>query len=413
MGATVTAHLRDVAAFVRGVTFKPDDVVPVGADGSIACMRTKNIQCDLDLSDVWGVPSRLVKRDNQFLAVGDLLVSSANSWNLVGKCCWVPQLPWRATFGGFISALRADSAELNPRYLFHWFSSPRIQMAVRSFGRQTTNISNLDVHRCLELPIPLPSLPEQRRIAAILDKADALRANRRAAIAKLDQLTQSIFLDMFGDPAANSRQYLVANMGDVCDVRDGTHDSPKYVSSGGFPLVTSKNVTGGAVDLTNVNYISKADYHQINKRSKVDRGDIILPMIGTIGSPVLVDHEPTYAIKNVALIKFTAESPCSAYVLHLLSSPYFDQIVSRKNRGGTQKFVSLGDLRSFPIPLPSREEQAEFSRRIGAVKELQVREKASNGTFDKLFASLQHRAFRGELRPGFGKLLENARDFGR
>src|SRR5664280_974539 len=90
--------LGDHASFVRGVTFKPDDVRPLGEAQSVACMRTKNVQASLDLEDVWGIPAGCVRRDEQFLRDGDLLVSSANSWNLVGKCSWVGPLPWRSTF---------------------------------------------------------------------------------------------------------------------------------------------------------------------------------------------------------------------------------------------------------------------------------------------------------------------------
>lgn len=112
-------------------------------------MRTKNVQATLDLSDVWATPRRLVSRGDQFLRKGDTLVSSANSWNLVGKCSWVPELPWEASFGGFVSALRPTSLRLDPRFLYRWFSSERTQAIARSFGRQTTNISNLNLQRCL------------------------------------------------------------------------------------------------------------------------------------------------------------------------------------------------------------------------------------------------------------------------
>jgi len=247
------------------------------------------------------------------------------------------------------------------------------------------------------LPVPLPSIPEQRRIAKILDRADALRAKRRAALAQVDTLTQALFLDLFGDPVTNRKGFPISLLGDICDVRDGTHDSPKYVSNEGYPLVTSKNLTSGTVDLTGVKSISEVDYAQINKRSKVDRGDIIMPMIGTIGSPVLVDHEPRYAIKNVALIKFTASSPSAVFVRHLLGSRYFDHIVGKRNRGGTQKFVSLGDLRAFPIPLPTVDLQREFARGLAAVEKLKATHRASLAELDALFATLQHRAFRGEL----------------
>lgn len=397
MTVPAAVHLGNVASFVRGITFKPDDVVPVGTPRSAACMRTKNVQTELDLSDVWGIPESFVKREDQYLIPGDVLVSSANSWNLVGKCCWVPELPWRSTFGGFISVLRPDPEKVHPRYLFRWFASDRTQATVRSFGQQTTNISNLNFDRCLKLPLPLPPLPEQRQIAEILDKADALRAKRRAALKKLDEITQSIFLDMFGDPATNPKGFPIVRMGDVCDVRDGTHDSPKYVAFGGYPLVTSKNVTTGVVDLTEVNYISEADYVQINRRSKVDRGDILLPMIGTIGFPVVVDQEPRYAIKNLALIKFAKTSPSAVFVHHLLSSHYFGYIVSKKKRGGTQKFVSLGDLRAFPLPLPLNDQQHEFALRIETIDRTRATTRTAEAELDTLFASLQYRAFRGEL----------------
>lgn len=94
--------LGDVAEFVRGITFKPADVEALGASGSIACMRTANVQAELDLVDVWAVPEAFCRRDEQRLRRGDLLVSTANSWNLVGKCAWVGDLPWPSTFGGFV-----------------------------------------------------------------------------------------------------------------------------------------------------------------------------------------------------------------------------------------------------------------------------------------------------------------------
>ncbi len=172
-------------------------------------MRTKNVQAKLDLADVWAVDASFVRRSEQVLRAGDILVSSANSWNLVGKCCWIPELPWRSSFGGFVSVLRGDSSKVNPRFLYRWFASDRIQTTVRSFGQQTTNISNLNMERCLGLPIPLPPLPEQRRIAAILDHADGLRAKRRAALAQLDALAQAIFIEMFGDPATNPKGWEV------------------------------------------------------------------------------------------------------------------------------------------------------------------------------------------------------------
>lgn len=324
-------------------------------------------------------------------APGDLMVSAVGTLG----ACYVVQ-PQDRFYYKDASVLRFSPKEtVHSKFIQYAFGTNQILDQIHRGSGST--VGTFTIERANKTRMTLPPLAEQRRIAEILDKADELRAKRRAAIAKLDSLTQSIFLDMFGDPARNPKKFPIAKMGDVCDVRDGTHDSPKHVSDGGFPLVTSRNVTGGIVDLTTVNYISEADYVQINKRSKVDRGDIILPMIGTIGSPVLVDHDPRYAIKNVALIKFIKGSPSAVFVHHLLSGHYFDHIVGQKNRGGTQKFVSLGDLRAFPLPLPPRQEQDEFTRRVGAISRIRLSNRLSGGLLNNLFASLQHRAFRGEL----------------
>ena len=107
-------------------------------------MRTKNVQVTLDASDVIAVPSSLVKNPEKMLSAGDILVSSANSWNLVGKCCQVPKLEYPSTAGGFISILRPENQELKSSYLYRWFSSDVVQRKLRSFANQTTNISNLD-----------------------------------------------------------------------------------------------------------------------------------------------------------------------------------------------------------------------------------------------------------------------------
>ncbi len=196
-------RLGDHATLIRGITFKPGDKRDPLDEGTVVCMRTKNVQATLDPSDLIAVPSTLVRNPEKMLSTGDILVSSANSWNLVGKCCDVPELPYPSTAGGFISILRPKTDRLQSNYLYRWFSSDQIQRRLRSFGNQTTNISNLSHKRTLDLRIPVPSFAEQKRIAEILDAADALRAKRREALAQLDTLLQSTFLDMFGNPVTN------------------------------------------------------------------------------------------------------------------------------------------------------------------------------------------------------------------
>ena len=143
-------------------------------------------------------------------------------------------------------------------------------------------------------------------------------------------------------------------LGDVADVRDGTHDSPKFYNDG-FPLVTSKNLKDGSIDFSDCSFISKQDFDEINKRSKVDSGDILFGMIGTIGNPAIVEHTG-FAIKNVALIK-EGIIVNNRFIYHLLSSKVFDNYIARENAGGTQKFIALNQIRNFIFLAPTLEEQ--------------------------------------------------------
>jgi type I restriction enzyme S subunit len=159
------------------------------------------------------------------------------------------------------------------------------------------------------------------------------------------------------------------SLGKVCDVRDGTHNSPKYVKNG-YPLITSKNITNGRIDFDNVSLISQDDYNQINKRSFVDDGDILMPMIGTIGNPVIVNKKREFAIKNVALIKFKNAEISNKYVNYCLKSNLFINYIDKENRGGTQKFLSLDNIRKFCIPLPSFDVQKYIADTLDKTQEI-------------------------------------------
>ena len=148
-------------------------------------------------------------------------------------------------------------------------------------------------------------------------------------------------------------------MGEICDVRDGTHDSPKYYDTG-YPLITSKNLTKeGKIDFTNINLINLEDYGKINKRSKVGKGDILFGMIGTIGNPVLLKNDG-FAIKNVALIKEQLNLK-NTYLIHYLNGSSITKQFSEQNAGGTQKFLSLSVIRNLNIDTPSLPEQTKIA----------------------------------------------------
>lgn len=177
------------------------------------------------------------------------------------------------------------------------------------------------------------------------------------------------------------------SLNELVDVRDGTHDSPKYVNDG-FPLITSKNLVNGSVDFENVNFITETDFDSINKRSKVDEGDILYSMIGSIGNFAIVNFEPRFAIKNVALFKFKNSKLSSKYFIYYIKSNEFTTQIEKQSKGGTQKFVTLKILRNIQIPLPPLPQQQKIANILDAADALRQNDKALIAKYDELTQAL-------------------------
>jgi type I restriction enzyme S subunit len=388
-----TVTLGDVAEFVRGINFKPDDVVPTGTPGAVACMRTKNVQAALDLSDVWSVGEQFVRREDQFLRAGDVLVSSANSWNLVGKCCWVPELPGRSSFGGFVSVLRPQCARVEPRFLFRWFSSTRIQTTVRSFGQQTTNISNLNIDRCLKLPLPLPPLAEQRRIAEVLDRTEALRAKRRAALAQLDSLTQSLFLDLFGNPVVNPKKWKACTVGEITDCIVPGRDKPKSFT-GNIPWITTDDLHHLELTFESPKGLglNAAEIAEVRARI-IPKESVIISCVGDLGIVSIAGKD---LVINQQLHAFQCPANLNnVFLMHCLA--FQEAFMYAKASSTTLPYMNKTVCNSIPVIVPPLELQREFVRRVTAAETLKRAQRESLGELDALFAALQHRAFRGEI----------------
>ena len=260
-----------------------------------------------------------------------------------------------------VKVLRSKDENANYKYLFYALKNAKIPNT--GYNRHFKWLK--------EVQINYPDSDKQAEIVDVLDGVSDIISKREAELQALENLIKARFAELFGDMISNPNGWEKVLLGEVCDVRDGTHDSPKYFTEG-YPLVTSKNVTGGRIDFSDCSLICEEDYNKINQRSKVDLGDILMPMIGTVGNPVIVDIEADFAIKNVALIKFIENSKVlNSFVKALLESDYFDRAVISKVRGGTQKFISLGDIRKLETCLPPidiQEQFADFVRQVDKSK---------------------------------------------
>lgn len=202
-------------------------------------------------------------------------------------------------------------------------------------------------------------------------------------------------------------KFNIVKCSDIIDVRDGTHDSPKYVESG-YPLVTSKNIKDNKINFDKVNYISQEDFDKINKRSEVENGDILMPMIGTIGNPVLVDEDIKFAIKNVALFKLARnEVVNNKYFYYLLESNHIRRQLQVKKRGGTQSFVSLTNIRELKIPVPDRNVQDKIAQVLDKSKQIINQRKQQIDILNKLIENIFYNKFGhpflNEKKMKFGK----------
>ena len=403
MKAVGTVPLGEVAEFVRGINFKPNDVVAVGTPNTVACMRTKNVQEQLDFSDVWAVHETFVRRDDQRLQEGDILVSSANSWNLVGKCSWVPALPWQASFGGFVSVLRPSSEGLDRRYLYRWFSSEPVQETLRSFGQKTTNISNLNISRCQRLVLPLPPLSEQRRIASILDQAETLRTQRRAALAQLDDLAQSIFLDMFGEPGLNTKRWPLVRMAElfVTSPIFGTM-IPGAADSGSWLCLRVANIQDWQLDLSDQKFVDLPD--SMLERHVVQDGDLLMARaIATqdlLGKCIVArpGAERWAFDSHLMRLRFRPDRAAPEFIRQLLRTPGGRGIFLKASRKSSVQYnINTKEIAGLELPVPPVAIQQAFVERLQAIEALKNTHRTALAQLDALFASLQHRAFAGSL----------------
>jgi len=383
--------LGDVVDFIRGITFKPEDVVDVKDANAVVCMRTKNIQAELEVDDVIAIPESFVRRDELLLREGDILISSANSWNLVGKVARVPALPYRATAGGFIAIVRAKPGAIEPDYLYRWLASDSNQAAIRACGRQTTNISNLSVPRFLDLPIALPEPTDQVRAAAILDKVDNLRRKRQQAIRLADEFLRAVFYDKFGDPVTNSNGLPTSRIDKLCDVATGStparnradyYDGPHpWIKTGEVDtqLITSaeEHISDTAIAETNcklfpVGTLLIAMYGQGKTRGKV----------GMLGIP---------AATNQACAAILPSQKINRYFLYTQLSLMYEHLRAM-GRGGNQENLNLGMIKSLEVLVPPDHLVDEF---------LKVRQKVSEMTSKALCAQAEAEAMSRSLAAKF------------
>lgn len=197
---------------------------------------------------------------------------------------------------------------------------------------------------------------------------------------------------------------------ELCDVRDGTHDSPKYYDNG-IPFITSKNLSERGVNFEDISYISEQDHKKFSARSNVENGDILFGMIGTVGKPVIVNVDFEFSIKNVALLKFQkSDKLLNQFALNVLKSSIIEEQFSRKSDGGVQSFVSLSTIRKLEFPVPPLPQQQKIAKILSTCDEVLEKTEAAIAKYQAIKQGMMHDLFTRGIDMETGKLRQKYED---
>ena len=298
-----------------------------------------------------------------------------------------------------INAIIFDPIQVDARYGYHVARS--LTPLLNHFAPSTT-VKIVKKSAFAEFQIPLPPLDEQKRIAGILDAADALRAKRREALGRLDTLVQSTFLDMFGDPVTNPMGWETPALSKVTDeiYRYPTYFGIVYENEG-VPEIRGELIgQGGKLDTdpSKFRFIAQATSDKF-PRTQLTAGDLVMSVRGTIGKIGIVPAELINANMTANLIRISPARSIidPVFLLHVALGPYFLNQLSRASSSTTIKTIKALDLRAIPIPRPPLDLQRRFAAIVESIEQQKASQRAHMAELDTLFASLQSRAFRGDL----------------
>ena len=245
--------------------------------------------------------------------------------------------------------------------------------------------------------IPLPPLAEQKRIAAILDAADALRAKRREALAQLDALLQSSFLTLFGDPVANPMGWPMVTVGSEVEfLTSGSRGWAQYYAEVGDVFIRIQNLRGGVLDLSDIAYVNAPESAEA-KRTKVEPGDVLLSITADLGRTAVVPDGigKAHINQHLAILRFRSMNP--TFVSHQIASAGCQTQFVTLNRAAVKAGLNFNDVRSIRLTIPPLPLQQKFAAIVESIERQKTTQRAHLAELEALFAALQHRAFRGEL----------------
>jgi len=390
---------------IRGITYGGNDSINHPKENYLPVLRSNNInEGSLNFEDLVYVPENLIK-EVQLLKKGDLLITaSTGSVKVIGKNGAVKN-DYNGSFGAFCKVVRPLKS-VNPDYLKHFFQTKYYRTTIQSVINGA-NINNIKNEHLDNLEIPLPPLPTQQKIAAILDKADELRQYNKQLIEKYDALTQSLFLEMFGDPVRNEKGWEVTTFSKILS----------KIESGWSPVCENKPRTGdqewAVLKLGSVSYgiynpkenkRYEFDLPKAKQDCEVKKGDLLFTRKNTyhmVGVTAFVyETSPKLLLPDTVFRLVLIQELTNPIFLHyLLNHDKFSKEIQLLASGssGSMPNISKAKLLSKDTILPPLALQTQFAERVQMIETQKQQVQEALAKSEDLFQSLLQRAFKGEL----------------
>lgn len=413
------AKLGSVCFFERGITFPASAKSKESNGRSIPCLRTTNVQEELEIDDLIFVDPEYMKgNEAKLVKQNDIIMSSANSRELVGKVSFVRSLPFPMTFGGFVLNIRAKG--IDSKYLFYFLRHEFLNGKFMGQSTQTTNIANISTSTLDAYELPLAPLNEQQhivdRIESLFAKLDEAKEKAQASLDSFETRKAAILHKAFtGELTAEWRtehgidlaSWTTDEIINRFDVVGGVQKSPmRTPKNNPVPYLTVANVFRDRLDLTEIRYFEVFD-GELDKL-KLEKKDILVVegngSGNEIGRCAMWNNELPVCIHQNHIIRLRSKdrNTVPEYALYYLNSNSGKQIMRERARTTAGLFnLSTGKIKTIPIPFAKYEEQREIVRLLDKIlaEEWQVKESIEIilEQIDLMKKAILSRAFRGEL----------------
>ena len=376
--------LGEIAKCAIGLTYKPENVTEE-LSGTIV-LRSSNIQNSiLDFNDI--VRVNVPVKEDKIVKDGDILMCSRNgSIRLVGKVALIKNLKERMSYGAFMTIIRS---QYNP-YLFEYFKTPAFRQYL--IAGKTTTVNQITVKMLNNLTVPLPPKSTQLAIVSELDKINELIRLKKEQLKDFDNLAQSLFYEMFGDPVENEKGWEVKKLDDVCIITSSKRIFADEYTETGIPFYRSKEVIerSKGLPISVELFISEERYNEIKEKFGVPKiGDILITAVGTIGKIWAIDTDNKFYFKdgNLVWLKDIDNQLANSCFFRRLLEYLIEEYKKTNANGAAYNALTIAKLKLMSCPLPPLSLQQLFAQRIEQIEREKSEVQKSIQNLETLLAS--------------------------